>query len=94
MLKTAPAVFVVGEDYQIMVPVSCETVMWVKVGDKCFYDESNGILCSAKRIHRMVVPCEILDKEGKVIKFEEGKEISYKVKIDDEEYVLTSKLAK
>ena len=37
---------------------------------------------------------EYLDKEGKVIKFEEGKEISYKVKIDDEEYVLTSKLAK
>ena len=65
VLKTAPAVFAVGEDYQIMVPVSCETVMWVKVGDKCFYDESNGILRSAKRIHRMVVPCEILDKEGK-----------------------------
>ena len=65
VLKTAPAVFAVGEDYQIMVPVSCETVMWVKVGNKCFYDESNGILRSAKRIHRMVVPCEILDKEGK-----------------------------
>lgn len=65
VLKNAPAVFAVGENYQIIVPVSCETVMWVKVGDKCFYDESNGILRSAKRIHRMIVPCEILDKEGK-----------------------------
>lgn len=65
VLKTAPAVFAVGENYQIIVPVSCETIMWVKVGDKCFYDESNGILRSAKRIHRMVVPCGILDKEGR-----------------------------
>ena len=63
ILKTAPAVFAVGNDYQIIVPVTCETVMWVKVGDKCFYDESNGILRSAKRIHKMLVPAEILDKE-------------------------------
>ncbi len=63
VLKTAPAVFAVGDDYQIIIPVTCETVMWVKVGDKCFYDESNGILRSAKRIHKMIVPAEILNKE-------------------------------
>ena len=62
-LKTAPAVFAVGDNYQIIVPVKCETVMWVKVGNKCFYDESNGILRSAKKIHKMLVPIEILDKE-------------------------------
>ncbi len=62
-LKTAPAVFVVGNNYQIIVPVTCETVMWVKVGNKCFYDESNGILRSAKKIHKMTVPAEILNKE-------------------------------
>ena len=65
VLKCAPAVFAVGENYQITALVNCETVMWVKVGDKCFYDESNGILRSAKRIHKMTVPAEILDKEGK-----------------------------
>lgn len=64
VLKTAPAVFAVGENYQITVLVNCETVMWVKVGDKCFYDESNGILRSAKRIHKMVVPADILDRAG------------------------------
>ena len=37
---------------------------------------------------------EYLDKSGKVIKFEEGIEVSYKVKIDNQEYVLTSKLTK
>lgn len=65
ILKTAPAVFAVGKNYQIIVPVTCETVMWVRVGGRCFYDESNGILRSAKRIHKMTVPCEILDKECK-----------------------------
>ena len=64
ILKTAPAVFAVGENYQIIVPVSCETVMWVQVGDQCFYDDSNGILRSSKGIHKMLVPCKLLDKAG------------------------------
>ena len=64
-LKTKPAVFSVGNEYQILVPVSCETVMWVKVGDKCYYDDSNGILRSSKMIHRMTVPAEKLDSEKK-----------------------------
>lgn len=63
VLKTKPAVFAVGDNYQITVLVNCETVMWVRVGDKCFYDESNGILRSAKRIHKMTVPAEALEKE-------------------------------
>lgn len=65
VLKTAPAVFAVGKDYQITVLVKKETVMWVKVGDKCYYDDSNGILRSAKGIHKMTVPASELDKAGK-----------------------------
>ena len=60
---TFPAVYAVGNNYQIMVPVNCETVMWVRVGDKNFYDDSNGILRSACSTHRMTVPMEILDRE-------------------------------
>lgn len=67
VLKTTPAVFAVGKNYQITVPVSCETVMWVRVGEHCFYDDSNGILRSAKRIHKMTVPREILDNEREYI---------------------------
>ena len=62
---TTPIVYAVGKNYQIMVPVSCETVMWVKVGDQCFYDDSNGILRSACSTHRMTVPAHLLDKEKK-----------------------------
>lgn len=60
---TPPIVYAVKNTYQIMVPVSCETVMWVRVGDQCFYDDSNGILRSACSTHRMVVPAELLDRE-------------------------------
>lgn len=65
MLKTLPAVFAVGKDYHIMVPVTCETLMYVRVGDECFYDESNGIMRSDVIVHKAVVPAELLDKERK-----------------------------
>ena len=62
---TTPIVYAVRENYQIIVPVTCETVMWVKVGDRNFYDDSNGILRSALSTHRMTVPAVLLDKEKK-----------------------------
>lgn len=64
-LKFTPAVFAVKDEYQIMVPVNFETLMWVKVGDELFYDESNGILRSNVSTHRIPVSKEALDKEGK-----------------------------
>lgn len=61
-LKTKPAVFAVGNTYQIMVPVECETLMWVKIGDNCYFDESNGIIRSHVTLHRMTVPMHELDR--------------------------------
>ncbi len=62
MLRTTPAVFAVGNNYQIMVPVTHNSLFWVEVGDKCFYDESNGIMRSLCTIHRVSVPMDIMDK--------------------------------
>ena len=62
MLKTAPAVFAVGNDYQIMVEVQDEALMYVTVGDATYYDASNGIMNSLNFIHRVTVPMEALDK--------------------------------
>ena len=62
MLLYTPAVFAVGRNYQIMVPVEHETLLWVRVGNETFYDESNGVLRSAKKIHQVVVPMEVLDE--------------------------------
>ena len=64
MLKTKPAVFAVENQYQIMVPVTAPSLMWVKIGDQTFYDESNGIMRSIISVHRICVPMELLDSCG------------------------------
>jgi len=61
MLKTAPAVFAVGTDYQIMVEIQGESLMCVIIGDKTYYDASNGIMNSLSPLHRVTVPMEVLD---------------------------------
>lgn len=60
--QTTPVVYAVGHEYQIMVPVTCECLMWVQVGDRCYYDDSNGILRSGVTTHRMTVPMEELNR--------------------------------
>lgn len=60
---TTPIVYAVNRSYQIMVPVTCELVMWVEVGGQCFYDDSNGILRSSCSTHRITVPMDLLDRE-------------------------------
>ncbi len=64
LFKTAPAVFAVGDTYQIMIPVVRECLMWGLVGNECFYDDANGTLRSAVPIHRITVPRALLDAAG------------------------------
>ncbi|MCQ2449298.1 MAG: metallophosphoesterase [Clostridia bacterium] len=62
MLKTTPAVFAVGTNYQIMVPVDKPSLFWVTVGDRTFYDEQNGIMRTLCSTHRVTVPMDLLNK--------------------------------
>lgn len=64
MYLTVPAVFAVEDKYQITVKCEEECTMWVRVGDKCYYDHSNGILRSAEDIHKVSVPAAELDACG------------------------------
>ena len=57
-----PAVFAVDKYYQIMMPCEKPCLFFVKVGDKFYYDESNGIMCSKSEIHRVEIPAVELDK--------------------------------
>ena len=65
MLKFAPAVFAVERDYLICARVNEPCVMWVEVGDECYYDQSNGILRSATSLHKMKLPQKSLDTARK-----------------------------
>ena len=62
ILKTAPVVFAVENEYQIMVYTTVPSLFWVKVGEEAYYDESNGIMRSMTEVHRVIVPMEILDE--------------------------------
>jgi len=61
MFKTYPAVFAVGNTYQIMVEIQIEALMSVKIADKVYYDETNGIMNSLSALHCVSVPTEVLD---------------------------------
>lgn len=61
MLKTAPAVFAVADTYQILVPLNRDALVWVRIGENEYYDESNGIMRSLSELHRVIVPMAELD---------------------------------
>ena len=63
-MQHSPAVFAVGNDYQILVPVTTPSLMWVRVGDRCFYDHANGVLRSKCKVHHMSVPAATLEEAG------------------------------
>lgn len=64
IFATYPTVYAVGRRYVILVPVEAECLMWVRVGDREFFDDSNGVLRSASTTHKMEVPQELLDVAG------------------------------
>ncbi len=77
--KTCPAVFAVGKDYQIMVPVKNDVLFWVTVNGIDYYDHSNGIIRSSTRMHRVTVPSAELDRAGEYT-------VSYRKIIDRKPY--------
>lgn len=56
-----PTVFALGDSYQIITPVKSEMLFWVRIGDKNYYDHSNGVMRSATMVHKVVVPMTALD---------------------------------
>lgn len=65
IIKNSPAVFATDKYYSIFVWVTESSVMWIQVGDECFYDHSNGVLRSSTNVHKITVPAEKLNKEKK-----------------------------
>ncbi len=56
-----PTVFALRDTYQIITPVKSEMLFWVKIGDEKYFDHSNGIMRSATRVHKVVIPMTALD---------------------------------
>ncbi len=78
-----PTVFAVGNYYNIFVPFDAEVIMWVKVGDKVYYDDCNGILRSNTNMHKVDLPMHVLDAAGEYT-------VIYRKMIDRKPYFPTS----
>jgi predicted phosphodiesterase len=65
ILRFTPAVFAVEDSYQIFVPVSSPSVMWIEISGECYYHHSNGVLISDTPLHKITVPMCELDRAGK-----------------------------
>lgn len=59
-----PAVYAVGNEYQIFIVTKSELLVWMEVGNEEYFDDSNGILRSGSNTHKIIVPMEELDKAG------------------------------
>ena len=63
MGRILPAVFALGQEYQIILPAQSEVIMWIQIGTEKFFDGDNGILRSDRGVRRVYVPKALLDKE-------------------------------
>lgn len=64
LLKVPPAVFAVGEEYQILV-LAPDTLVRLRIGDQFYSDHINGVRPSRKSVHRFRIPMAVLDQAGK-----------------------------
>ena len=72
VLKFSPAVCAVKNEYQILVLVNTSCVLWVRIGENTYFDDSNGILRSDTDLHRVTVPMSVLDAAGGIYRLLAG----------------------
>ena len=64
MLKSTPAVFAVGKEYQILAKTTRNAFFSVKVGDRTYFDAASGVVRSMTTLHRVRIPMEHLNEAG------------------------------
>ena len=62
IIKLHPAICAVGRNYQIMIVTECDALVSVRVGEKTYFSQSNGIKKSLAGVHCIIVDMETLDK--------------------------------
>ena len=59
-----PVVYAVEDEYQIVFSTSDESIAWVEIGGNPYYELYAGSMKSADRVHKVIVPQEVLDAAG------------------------------
>ena len=61
-LACEPNVFVIGNDYQIVLNLAEPGPCFVRVGDRNFYEDGSGIFYNDRCVHKISVPQSVLDE--------------------------------
>ena len=64
-LKCIPSVFVINNDYEILILTKTKGVIAIKVGGEVFYEENTGVLSSEKNYAKIRIPQALLDSTCK-----------------------------
>ncbi len=59
-----PTVFAIEKDYQIVIPMTADALVWVTVNGKKYFDHSNGIIRSTCPVHKITIPAQALNSAG------------------------------
>ena len=68
-LYCTPTVFVIGQEYEILLNLKTNGVCFVEIGDAVYHEENSGVLPSERTVVKIRVPQSVLDqaKEYSVI---------------------------
>ncbi len=61
-LRATPSVFVIGQDYEILVHTTACGIICIRIGDEMYYEENSGALSSEKSYAKVRLPQYVLDK--------------------------------
>lgn len=60
-LKCTPTVFVIEKEYEILLNLNAFGICFLKIGDRCYYEENSGVLPSERTVVKIRVPQAALD---------------------------------
>ena len=61
-LYCKPSVFVIGQEYEILLNVKEYGICFVEIGEQIFYEENTGTLPSERKVVKIRIPQAVLDK--------------------------------
>lgn len=62
-LYCKPSVFVVGQEYEILLNLKENGLCFIEVGGETYYEENSGVLPSERTVVKIRIPQSVLDKE-------------------------------
>lgn len=64
-LSCTPTVFVIGNEYEMLVNVTKNGICAIEIDGRTYYEENSGVLSSEKTYAKIRVPQKALDTAGK-----------------------------